>query len=305
MTATLVMGPVLFHWPAERLRDFYFRVADEADVDVVCVGEVVCAKRMPFFSDTLPLVVERLQAGGKQVVMSTLALMSDAAEEVAMDALIATAPGLVEANDVSVLTRLQGRPHLIGPFINIYNEDALAYLAGRGAVGASLNPEVPGSVVEVLAQRSAIPLELTVFGRLPLAISARCFHARAEGRTKGNCRFACGADSDGRTVRTLEDAPFLALNGLQTLSYTCGNLAHEIAGLRRQGIARFRLSPHSGDMVATAAIFRSLVDGVLSSSEAVAQLARLHPDLPFANGLHHGVPGHRFVVPASEIPHAL
>ncbi|MBO6802704.1 MAG: U32 family peptidase, partial [Thalassospira sp.] len=45
----LVMGPVLFHWDEDRKKDFYSRIADETDVDTVHVGEVVCAKRMPFF----------------------------------------------------------------------------------------------------------------------------------------------------------------------------------------------------------------------------------------------------------------
>lgn len=47
--AELTMGPVLFHWPVETLRDFYFHIADEAPVDNVCLGEVVCHKRAPFF----------------------------------------------------------------------------------------------------------------------------------------------------------------------------------------------------------------------------------------------------------------
>ena len=100
-----------------------------------------------------------------------------------------------------------------------------------------------------------------VFGRLPLAISARCFHARAEDRTKDGCQFACAADPDGREIRTIEDMPFLAMNGLQTLSYTCGNLVHEIAALQQAGVQRFRLSPQSGDMVATATVFRDVIAG--------------------------------------------
>lgn len=299
MSAKLVMGPVLYHWPAERLRDFYARVADEAEVDVVCVGEVVCSKRMPFFVDDLPEVIRRLQAGGKEVVLSSLALLSDAREEAAMRELIAAAPGLVEANDVAVLRELGGRPHAIGPFVNIYNEDALAYLVGGGAARACLNPELPGTLVTELARRAAIPLEVMVFGRQPLAISARCFHARAEGRTKDGCQFACNADPDGRVLATLDETPFLAMNGLQTLSFACGNLLHELADLRRAGVTYFRLSPQSGDMVATARLFRAVLDGGMEPAAAMEPLATLHPAMPFANGFHHGVPGHRFVEPVA------
>ena len=71
----LVMGPVLFHWDENRKNDFYNRIADETDIDTVHIGEVVCAKRMPFFDKYLPDVIERLQRAGKEVVLSTLALV--------------------------------------------------------------------------------------------------------------------------------------------------------------------------------------------------------------------------------------
>ena len=77
MTAKLSLGPVFFNWPAAELRDFYFRVADEAAVDSVHLGEVVCAKRAPFFAPHLADAVERLRAAGKEVVLSTAALPAD------------------------------------------------------------------------------------------------------------------------------------------------------------------------------------------------------------------------------------
>jgi collagenase-like PrtC family protease len=48
MEMRLTLGPLLFNWPAERWRDFYARIADEAPVDRVVLGEVVCSKRQPF-----------------------------------------------------------------------------------------------------------------------------------------------------------------------------------------------------------------------------------------------------------------
>jgi collagenase-like PrtC family protease len=304
MTGKLVLGPVFYHWPAAALRDFYFRIADEADLDTVCVGEVVCSKRMSFFEDDLPVVVERLQRAGKEVVMSSLSLVSDQKEIAAMEALAASAPGLVEANDVSVLRQLRGKPHAIGPLLNIYNEEALAFLVGLGAVRACLNPELPGTLITALARLSTIPLEVLVFGRLPLAISARCFHARAHDRHKDGCQFACGADPDGRLISTIEYVPFLTMNGLQTQSYTCGNLVHEIPEMARAGVQYFRLSPQSGDMVATASVFRDVIAGRTEPEVAVSQLTLLHPEMPFANGFYHSAPGHKFVTPA-DAPQAV
>ena len=294
----LVLGPVLFHWPAETLRDFYFRIADESDYDTVCVGEVVCSKRMPFFEDELPEVIARLGRAGKEVLLSSLCLVNDEREMAAMRKLVEMAPGLVEVNDVGLLRDLRDRPHAIGPFVNIYNEDSLAFLVAQGAVRACLNPELPGALMGDLARLSTIPLEAMVFGKMPLAISARCFHARAEDRTRDGCQFACSMDPDGRPIRTLEDMPFLTMNGLQTLSFTCGNLLHELASMQAAGINRFRLSPQTGDMVATGALFRDVLEKRLEPAAASQRLALLYPDLQFANGFYHAVPGHQFVEPA-------
>ena len=56
----LTLGPLLFNWTAEQRRDFYARIADEAPVDTVYLGEVVCPKRLPFFQGDLPDIAERL-----------------------------------------------------------------------------------------------------------------------------------------------------------------------------------------------------------------------------------------------------
>ena len=75
-TMQLTLGPVLFNWAPEAWRDFYFRIADEAPVDTVVIGEIVCSKRSPFIADHLPVVVDRLAAAGKQVTLASLILVS-------------------------------------------------------------------------------------------------------------------------------------------------------------------------------------------------------------------------------------
>ncbi len=75
MAVKLTLGPVLFNWTPDKWRDFYFKIAAEAPVDIVYVGEVVCSKRLPFFADILPDVVERLAQG--PATMSELAAPYD------------------------------------------------------------------------------------------------------------------------------------------------------------------------------------------------------------------------------------
>jgi collagenase-like PrtC family protease len=299
MTPVLTLGPVFFNWPPEKLRDFYVRIADEAPVDIVHIGEVVCFKRMPFFAPHLPEVVERLKAGGKEVVLSTQALIADEREMAAARELAASADLPIEINDLSLARLVAGRPHVVGPFVNVYNEGTLYYLARRGAVRVCLPPELPAASLAALAGLSAVPLEVLVFGRVPLAISARCYHARAHGLHKDGCQFVCGLDPDGLPVQTLDRESFLAVNGTQTLSHTCLNLAGELASLCDMGIRSFRLSPQDCDMVAVAHAFRDVADRRLAPDEATDVLAALVPAMPFSNGFFHGSEGLRFLRPAA------
>ncbi len=294
---TLVMGPVMFHWKPEEWRDFHFRIADEADVDVVCVGEVVCSKRSPFVAPYLPEVIDRLRAAGKRVILSTLALIMNSREMNGVrDAVAIDDPEiLVEANDISATALLRDRPHAVGPFVNVYNEATLAYLAANGARSVCLPVEMSLEALAALAKDSPAELEVLVFGRLPLAISARCYHARAHGLHKDGCQYVCAEDADGLAVETLDGEPFLAVNGVQTLSHAYADLGGSVSDLLDLGIRRLRLSPHAGiDMVMVAEIFRGLADGGIEPAEAHARIAAGLSDAAFCNGYILGDVGRAF-----------
>jgi collagenase-like PrtC family protease len=290
----ITLGPVLFNWKPETWRDFYFRVADEAPVTAVYLGETVCSKRAVLFEPHYRAVAERLSAGGKTVVFSTLSEVVLKLDRKQVESTCATSDYLVEANDGSALLALQGRPHHIGPFMNVYNERTLGFLAGKGARNFCLPPEVSATVIRALCAATVsldVSIEVQVFGRVPLALSARCYHARAHGRTKDSCQFVCENDPDGLQLRMLDGRPFLAVNGIQTMSHDYLNLVGELAELRAMGVSRFRLSPHSCDMMEVAAIFRAALDARISPSEANARLQALPLDAPFSNGFYYGRPG--------------
>jgi collagenase-like PrtC family protease len=105
----LTLGPLFFLWPAEKLRNFYFRIADEAPVDRVHVGEVVCVKRMPFSDPVWPEIIERLEHGGKQVMLSTLAAPATVRERKAI-AELCIDERLVEINDITALPARRASP---------------------------------------------------------------------------------------------------------------------------------------------------------------------------------------------------
>lgn len=291
MTAKLSLGPVLFNWDAEFKRDFYFRIADEAPIDTVYVGEVVCSKRTPFFDPYLPDVVERLQRGGKQVVHSTLALIMNEREMDSIKTLAGDKGLLIEANDIATASLLAGRDHVIGPFVNVYNEGTLEFLEAQGAKRISLPWELSSRALEALAKSTAHELEVQAFGRAPLAISARCYHARAYGLHKDGCQYVCGESPDGMDVETLDGEDFLSVNGTQTLSHTVVNLIAELGEIRDMGIGTFRLWPHRIDMVTVAKTFRDVLDDKKTADEGRRRLSSLVDFAPFSNGFYHGMEG--------------
>ncbi|WP_417423285.1 ubiquinone anaerobic biosynthesis protein UbiV [Hoeflea sp.] len=296
VTANLTMGPVLFHWPEQQKRDFWFRIADEAPVDVAYLGEVVCSKRTPFFDHSLEAVAERLQRGGKRVVWSTLAEVVNKLDRKVIESFCGFDE--VEANDVSALHYLTGRPHRIGQYLNIYNEETVRHLSNNGATHFCLPVELPMPAVAELAKaagETGAGVEVQVFGKVSLALSARCYHARAHNRTKDNCQFVCEKDPDGMDLKTHSGKPFLSVNGIQTLSEKYLTLSSELPALEEAGVTAFRLSPHSCDMVQVASAYRQLLDGEISASELDDILDQAGIPAQRMNGFVHGKPGFQYV----------
>ncbi len=292
--AILTIAPILFHWDADAKLAFYRQIA-AAPVDEVYLGEVICSKRAPFFEKHYDEVAQQLGAAGKTVVFSTLAEVMLKRERNMIAGFCDLEDHALEINDSSALWHLDGKRFRVGPFMNVYNEDTLAFLAARGASHFTLPPELPRDAVAILAARArdlGVSLEVQVFGRASLALSARCYHARAHGRIKDNCQFVCEEDPDGMPLKTVAGQDFLTVNGIQTLSHSYLNLLGELDDMQRMGISHFRLSPHMVDMAAVAGVFRAVLDGDLDAGEGSERLRQAGVGAPFANGFWHGRPGH-------------
>ncbi|MBZ9798686.1 U32 family peptidase [Mesorhizobium sp. ES1-4] len=287
----LTLGPVFFHWSPDRLLDFYRRIADEAPIDRVHVGEVVCGKRMPFSDPAWPEIIERLERAGKEVVLSTLAAPATVRERKSIEELCAD-ERLIEINDVTALPSRAGMPFVSGPFLNVYNEASAQFLIQRGAT--TICPPVELSLAAIGDLARSCPdaeFEIFAFGRLPLALSGRCYHARIHGLHKDSCQFTCERDPDGLAVDTLDDQQFLAINGVQTLSNQVQAFCPAPADLTSRGVRRIRLSPHTCDMVELAKTYRALADGREHPKDALFILSCL--DLPgtLVDGYFHARPG--------------
>ncbi|WP_313192499.1 U32 family peptidase [Shinella zoogloeoides] len=294
--AALSLGPVYYLWDGPKWRDFYFRIADEADIGHVTLGETVCSKRQHFSEPHVAEVIERLEAAGKQVTLSTLAMVTLERESRHVRDLVRDSIHPVEANDLSALGLLKGKPHSVGPLVNVYNAATARTLAARGADNICLPPELPAvSIRQMLAAMPDFSFELFAFGRMPLAISARCAHARSKGLTKDNCQFICGEDPDGLPLRTLDRQSFLVLNGVQTMSNSCVMLLDDLAPLISAGLSRVRLSPQDCDMVAVAKLYRMVLDGRMDGDEAIGAISTIYPSAPFSNGFLHQKEGAAWV----------
>lgn len=289
----LTIAPNPFFWNAEFVRSFYAGLA-EAPIARVVLGELVCSKRLPFWQDEIPQAIAALQAAGKEVALTSLALITLKRErKLTADLLGLGLP--IEVNDLSALHHIpEGIPFWVGPLVNVYNEGTLRWLARRGAKRICLPPELPMASVAVLAgvaQAEGVALEVWGHGRLPLAISGRCYHARLHERAKDSCQFVCDQDPDGRDVDTLEGQSFLAVNGVQTLSQAYACMADHAARLQQMGISALRLQPQSSGFNAICDEYAQLLAGTQSADALVVNLGILDPRMQFCDGFGRDVAG--------------
>lgn len=286
----LTVGPNPFFWSSKRWAALYTDLAS-APVDRVVLGELVCSKRLPFYQDRIPEAISTLMDAGKLVTLTSLALVTLKRER----KLTADLFGMgveVEINDLTALSYLpEGFEFSVGPLVNVYNEGTLSWLALRGANRICLPPELPLASIATLAAAGAdigVKIEVWGHGRLPLAISGRCYHARLHGRTKDNCQFACEDDADGLNVRTLDDQPFLAMNGVQTLSDSYACAAHQIDALTDAGVSALRLSPQSSGFGDLCHLYRKLLDKEHDADYVVDTIGRHDENIRLSDGFLTG-----------------
>ncbi len=287
----LSVGPISYYWPKEVVEAFYDQVA-ESPAAIVYLGETVCSKRKQVRWEDWLAIAERLAAAGKEVVLSTLALLEAESELKRLRSICGQDRFLVETNELGAVNLMQGRPFVVGHSVNIYNDRTLAVLARAGMRRWVLPVELTHEALAELqaARPDGVETEVFAYGRLPLAYSARCFTARHRNLPKDDCRDCCIDYPDGLTLSTQDDNRFLALNGIQTQSARTVNLIGELPRMRELGVDIIRISPQSNRTDEVIALYHRVLIGEMDAVEATARLEELMPT-GGCNGYWHGGAG--------------
>lgn len=287
----LSLGPIQTHWSKEKMFDFY-RTIETTPIDIVYLGETVCSKRRSFRHQDWIDVAVRLQAAGKDVVLSTLALLEANSELGYVRKLCKNGSFTIEANDMSAVQMLAGKTSFVGgASLNIYNARTLQKLVGLGLTRWVMPVELSKGDLDGFRKVMPVGIETEVFswGRMPLAYAARCYTARAHKVTKDDCENCCIEYPDGLMLSTRDDEKFLVINGIQTQSAKVQCLIHEINN-PDSGVDIFRISPQSSDTENVIAVFDQVRSGTMRAAAAAQELGR-HSLAEFCDGYWHGEAG--------------
>ncbi|EHN71300.1 U32 family peptidase [Aliivibrio fischeri] len=283
------LGPLLYFWSKENVESFY-QQATNSEADIIYLGESVCSKRREMKPKDWFAIAKDISDSGKQVVLSTMALLEAPSEVNVMKKYIDNGDFIIEANDVSAIQLASESkvPFVVGPAVNCYNAQTLNIFLKQGMARWCMPVELSREWLQnVLTQcdelgiRNKFETEVFSYGYLPLAYSARCFTARAENKPKDECETCCIKYPTGITVNSQEGQEVFTLNGIQTQSGYCYNLINDLPSMNNL-VDVVRLSPLSVETFDEVSKFKANETG----SEKFALKDARH-----CNGYWHNIAG--------------
>lgn len=291
----LSLGPVLYYWDRQSMFDFYKRIA-ETPVEIVYLGETVCAKRKLLRRDDWLEIADMLTLAGKQVVLSSMTLIEANSELAALKTLCDNEQYMVEANDMAAVQLRHGKPFVTGPNVNVYNPRSLQLLAKKGLCRWVLPVELSKHTLMDMQKEKPenIETEVGVYGRIPLAFSARCFTARSHNLPKDDCQYRCLDYPDGQILSTQDKEQFLVLNGIQTQSVKTNNLIEALNELIDLKVDILRISPPSQHCEKIIDLFHKTLQQEITPEQANIKLQALMPAGGQCNGYWHGESGMQY-----------
>lgn len=290
----LSLGPLLYFWSLDDIESFYQSMAD-TPVETIYLGETVCSKRRALgFEQWIDLArsLKESLGGSKEIVLSTLSLIEAESELKTLRRYCDNGDFLVEANDMAAIQLLSEKkiPFTIGPTINVYNAQTLAIMHKQGlqrwVMPVELSRQTLSDIfndLDDMGIKDKIETEIFSYGHMPLALSARCFTARAHNLPKDQCDLKCIDYPDGLQVKSQEDQSLFTLNGIQTLSGLRYDLYNELEEMQAMGVDLIRISPRSRGI-------QSIIDAYYQKINKI-EGGGTYAITDNCNGYWHGEPG--------------
>lgn len=304
----ITLGPIPFLWEKDRILSFYKEISN-TPVSVVYLGEVACSKRPISGIDMLETIGRILQDAGKEVVISTLGLITNR-EELKFIETLCSLPFAIEVNNAGTLNicsgidnrsgkmpdkRASGKPLIGGPHLSVYNAPTAKFLIDSGVQRIVFMPELNKKAIESISLSiPSIEKEIIVFGNLPLAFSWRCYTARALDLSKANCAIACKNYPDGMPLETMDGMSIFNINGTQLMSGKKVCMIEQLDILEGLGIEYLRIIPQAENTPDIIDIFNKVIEGVLTYPIAIETLKRYAPE-GISNGWFYGEPGWEYI----------
>lgn len=264
----IAIGNILYFWKKQNIEDFY-QQAKTSSADIIYLGESVCSKRRELkLSDWLDIAKE-IESRGKQVVLSSLALLEAKSELAMLKKVCENQDFLVEANDFGAVQLLNelGLPFIAGAALNIYNQHDLNYLYKQGmqrwVMPVELSKDWLVNIRDELHNlnlNNKFEIEVYGYGHLPLAYAARCFTARSENKPKDQCDLCCINYPKGREIKSQEGEILFNMNGIQTLSGKAQNLINDLPSMKEL-VDVVRINPNSVESLTWLTLFRHNMEG--------------------------------------------
>lgn len=264
----LALGPLLYYWEKNKLEDFYQQVIN-SETDIIYLGETVCSKRRELKTREWIELASELARSGKEIVLSTMALLEAPSEIKILRQLCENGEFKVEANDLGAVQILAEKkvPFICGPAINCYNAGTIKLFLNKGMQRWVMPVELSRDwLINItddcnkLGIRDQFEIEVFAHGHIPLAYSARCFTARSENKGKDECELCCIKYPHGRIVTTQEEQQVFVLNGIQTQSGYCYNLINDLPSMKNL-VDVVRISPSATNSLLVLQDYRAMLNG--------------------------------------------
>ncbi len=289
------LAAVPYFWSKEGYISFYHKIV-RSSVDIVYLGETVCSKRRSMKLQDWLDIAKDLTLAGKQVILSTMTLLEAESELKYLTTICKQNDYLVEANDMAViqLANDRGNDFIVGTAINTYNNRTLSILKKQGMIRWCVPVELGESDITSMIEschNMNVEVEYQVFGRIPLAYSARCFTARHHQLPKDDCQLKCLDYEQGIQIKTQEGDSFAQINGIQTQSAKVTNLLARWQELKAAGIDILRIVPvNEAD---TMNVIEQLAEMIQGSQDIGEE--KISGDYEFCNGYWLGIEGMKYI----------